>query len=118
MEPDKQADADTTPPSTTPANSPPDGPQPSRTAVGDLAPGEKAHKSIFNGLDSAVRLFLGPAERTDGSLPIVHQHDASEDASDAALNKIEIHTDSQGHHYAQRTTPAPPTNTQDDHPEH
>ncbi|MBG6218866.1 hypothetical protein IWX75_003353 [Arthrobacter sp. CAN_A6] len=110
MEPDENSDADTALPSTTPVDTPLDGPQLSRTAVGDLAPGQKAHKSIFDGLDSAVRLFLGPAERTDGSLPVVHQHDASEDASDAALNKIEVHTDSQGHHYAQRITPTPPTN--------
>ncbi|MDQ0736178.1 hypothetical protein [Arthrobacter agilis] len=61
--------------------------------------------SFFDGLDAAARTFLGPADRTDGRRPVIHQHDAAEDTSDATLSSIEVHTDSLGHHYAQRKAP-------------
>lgn len=81
--------------------------QESRATV-DEGPDDRTHSSIFNGLDAAARSFLGPAERIDGSLPVVHRHDAEEDASEESLRHIEVHTDSRGHHYAQRITPDPP----------
>ena len=62
----------------------------------------KARLSLSDGIDAAARSFLGPADRTDGHSPVVHLHDAAEETSDETLRSIEIHTDSAGHHYAQR----------------
>lgn len=75
--------------------------------------GPHAHRSFFDGLDTAARTFLGPAARTDGGTPVVHRHDAAEDLSDSTLLSMEIHTDSLGHHYAVQKHPsAPPASTQ------
>ncbi len=66
----------------------------------------KVRRSLFDGLDAAARSFLGPADRTDDGSPVVHLHDAAEDSADEALRPIDVHTDSAGHHYAQRRAPA------------
>ncbi|WP_156135005.1 hypothetical protein [Arthrobacter sp. L77] len=72
-----------------------------------------AHRSFFNGLDTAARTFLGPAARSDGGTPVVHRHDAAEEQSDSTLLSMEIHTDSLGHHYAVRKHQTePPAATQ------
>ena len=83
-----------------------------------------AHRSFFNGLDSAARTVLGPAARSDGGTPIVHRHDAAEEQSESTLLSIEIHTDSLGHHYAvqkhqpaQSATTPPDGREQPDEPE-
>ena len=67
----------------------------------------KPRTSLFDGLDAAARTFLGPADRTDGTSPVIHQHDAAEDSADETLGSIDIYTDSAGHHYAQRRVPLP-----------
>ncbi|MHA7209192.1 hypothetical protein [Arthrobacter sp. MDT1-65] len=76
-----------------------------RTAPSPSPRRSKARTSFFDGLDTAARSFLGPADRTDGDRPVVHLHDAAEDIADATLESIEIHTDSAGHHYGQRRAP-------------
>ncbi|MHA7240093.1 hypothetical protein [Arthrobacter sp. TMS1-12-1] len=75
--------------------------------------GSHAHRSFFDGLDTAARTIFGPAARSDGGTPVVHRHDAAEDLSDSTLRSIEIHTDSLGHHYAVRTHPVPPAPADD-----
>lgn len=60
------------------------------------------HGTVFDAVDSAVRVFLGPAERSTADLPVVHLHDEAEDTSDQTLSLIDVHVDSLGHHYAQR----------------
>ncbi|WP_298251998.1 hypothetical protein [uncultured Arthrobacter sp.] len=62
----------------------------------------RGHGSIFDRIDSTVRVFLGPADRSEGDLPVVHRHDEAEDFSEETLGSIEIHEDSLGHHYAQQ----------------
>lgn len=63
---------------------------------------KRRHPSFFGGLDAAARTFLGPPDRSDGTTPVVHAHDAAEDSSDETLRSVEIYTDSFGHHYGQR----------------
>lgn len=53
-------------------------------------------------LRNPARTFLGPAEWTDPSLPVVHKHDAFEEASELDLAGFEVEEDSEGHHYAVR----------------
>nr|WP_139346864.1 hypothetical protein [Sinomonas mesophila] len=50
----------------------------------------------------------GPAARTDANAPVVHKHDAYEQASDVELKTFEVVTDSDGHHYAVRKDEKPP----------
>ena len=87
-------------------------------------PEAHAHRSFFDGLDTAARTFLGPAARSDGGTPVVHRHDAAEEQSESTLLSIEIHTDSLGHHYAvqkhqpaQSATTPPDGREQPDEPE-
>lgn len=47
----------------------------------------------------------GPAAHGDPDAPVVHKHDAFEDASEEDLRGFEIATDSEGHHYAVRKNP-------------
>ncbi|GAB3270640.1 hypothetical protein GCM10027449_05710 [Sinomonas notoginsengisoli] len=50
----------------------------------------------------------GPAAHSDPEAPIVHRHDAFEQASEDELRSFEVETDSEGHHYAVRKgEPAP-----------
>ncbi|MBG6178939.1 hypothetical protein [Arthrobacter sp. CAN_A1] len=53
-------------------------------------------------LRNPARIFMGPAERSDPSLPVVHRHDEFEQASEADLAGFEVEEDSTGHHYAVR----------------
>ncbi|GAB4098145.1 hypothetical protein [Sinomonas halotolerans] len=50
----------------------------------------------------------GPASRGDLSAPVVHRHDAFEQASEHELGTFTIETDSEGHHYASRKDEKPP----------
>ena len=50
----------------------------------------------------------GPAARSDPNAPVVHRHDAYEDASDVELTTFEVVNDSDGHHYAVRKDEKPP----------
>lgn len=53
-------------------------------------------------LKNPARIFMGPAERSDPTLPVVHRHDEFEQASEADLSGFEVEEDSEGHHYAVR----------------
>ena len=44
----------------------------------------------------------GPASHGDTEAPVVHKHDAFEQASEDELSTFEVATDSEGHHYAVR----------------
>ncbi|GHG42921.1 hypothetical protein GCM10012320_06550 [Sinomonas cellulolyticus] len=50
----------------------------------------------------------GPASHSDPTAPVVHKHDAYEEASEAELKTFEVETDSEGHHYAFRRDEKPP----------
>jgi hypothetical protein len=58
--------------------------------------------SGFMNLTERLRFIFGPAARLDTDSPVVHKHDAFEQASDEELSHFEVETDSQGHHYAVR----------------
>ncbi len=58
--------------------------------------------SGFMKLTDRLRFIFGPATRLDTDSPVVHKHDAFEQASDEDLSHFEVETDSQGHHYAVR----------------
>lgn len=53
-------------------------------------------------LKNPAKVFMGPAERSDPTLPVVHRHDEFEQASEADLAGFEVEEDSEGHHYAVR----------------
>ncbi|MHA7275492.1 hypothetical protein [Arthrobacter sp. HLT1-21] len=59
-------------------------------------------------LKNPARVFLGPAERSDPTLPVVHRDDEFEKASKTDLDGFEVEEDSTGHHYAVRKE-HPPT---------
>lgn len=58
--------------------------------------------SRFMDLTDRLRFVFGPASRLDTDAPVVHKHDAFEQASDEELSHFEVETDSEGHHYAVR----------------
>jgi hypothetical protein len=58
--------------------------------------------SGFMKLTDRLRFIFGPATRLDTDTPVVHKHDAFEQASDEDLSHFEVETDSEGHHYAVR----------------
>lgn len=58
--------------------------------------------SGFMNLTDRLRFVFGPATRLDPDEPVVHKHDAFEQASDEELSHFEVETDSHGHHYAVR----------------
>lgn len=58
--------------------------------------------SGFMNLTERLRFIFGPATRLDTDSPVVHKHDAFEQASDEELSHFEVETDSHGHHYAVR----------------
>ncbi|MDQ0635548.1 hypothetical protein QFZ40_003457 [Arthrobacter pascens] len=58
--------------------------------------------SGFMNLTERLRFIFGPAARLDTDSPVVHKHDAFEQASDEELSHFEVETDSHGHHYAVR----------------
>ncbi|MHA7154599.1 hypothetical protein [Arthrobacter sp. TMN-50] len=53
-------------------------------------------------LKNPAKVFMGPAERSDSSLPVIHRHDEFEQASEVDLAGFEVEQDSTGHHYAVR----------------
>lgn len=56
----------------------------------------------FMGATDRLRFFFGPATRLDPDTPVVHKHDAFEQASEEELSHFVVETDSSGHHYAVR----------------
>ena len=56
----------------------------------------------FMNVTDRLRFVFGPATRLDSDAPVVHKHDAFEQASDDDLSHFEVETDSEGHHYAVR----------------
>jgi hypothetical protein len=62
---------------------------------------EKFVNKFMHATDHLRKVF-GPADQGDMDAPVVHRHDAFENESDDALSHIEQHTDSNGHHYAER----------------
>ncbi|PNI08603.1 hypothetical protein CXX84_11120 [Arthrobacter sp. AFG7.2] len=58
--------------------------------------------SGFMSLTDRLRFFFGPAARLDSGSPVVHRHDAFEQASEEELTHFIVETDSTGHHYAVR----------------
>jgi hypothetical protein len=68
----------------------------------DAPKGRRARRPAYSRLDSFVRLFLGPADRSGAGTPVVHRHDTAEDESDQQVAGLEIEQDSAGHHYAVR----------------
>ncbi|MFJ3958770.1 hypothetical protein [Arthrobacter sp. NPDC090010] len=56
----------------------------------------------FMHLTEKAKKLFGPANRSDADTPVVHKHDAFEEASEEELRTFEIETDSLGHHYAVR----------------
>ncbi|ADX71787.1 hypothetical protein D7Z96_14375 [Pseudarthrobacter phenanthrenivorans] len=56
----------------------------------------------FMSLTDKLRFFFGPATRLDPDTPVVHKHDAFEQASEEDLSHFVVETDSSGHHYAVR----------------
>lgn len=56
----------------------------------------------FMNATDRLRFVFGPATRLDTDVPVVHKHDAFEQASDEDLAHFEVETDSEGHRYAVR----------------
>ena len=56
----------------------------------------------FMSLTDRLRFFFGPATRLDSDSPVVHKHDAFEQASEEELSHFVVETDAAGHHYAVR----------------
>lgn len=56
---------------------------------------------FMHATDRAQMLF-GPADRGDMSAPVEHHHDDLEESGQEQLSHYEQHTDSEGHHYAER----------------
>ena len=58
--------------------------------------------SGFMSLTERLRFVFGPATRLDTDTPVVHRHDAFEQASEEELSHFVVETDAAGHHYAVR----------------
>lgn len=58
--------------------------------------------SGFMNLTDRLRFVFGPAARLDSDTPVVHKHDAFEQASEEELSHFVVESDSSGHHYAVR----------------
>lgn len=58
--------------------------------------------SRFMSVTDKLRFFFGPATRLDADTPVVHKHDAFEQASEDELSHFVVETDAAGHHYAVR----------------
>ena len=56
----------------------------------------------FMSLTDRLRFFFGPATRLDSDSPVVHKHDAFEQASEEELSHFVVETDAAGQHYAVR----------------
>lgn len=62
---------------------------------------ERFVQKVMHATDKFQKVF-GPADQGDMDEPVVHRHDDFEDSSEEQLKHYEEHTDSDGHHYAER----------------
>lgn len=67
-------------------------------------PRERQHRVLDKFMHAAehAAAVWGPASHGDPEAPVVHKHDAFEEASEEDLRGFEVVTDSEGHHYAVR----------------
>lgn len=56
---------------------------------------------FMHATEKAQKVF-GPADRGDMSEPVAHRHDELEESGQEQVSHYEQHTDSEGHHYAER----------------
>jgi len=77
-------------------------PVPNMESTTDTSKRHRARRPAYSRLDSFVRLFLGPADRSGSGTPVIHRHDAAEDEGDRQVAGLDIEQDSAGHHYAVR----------------
>jgi hypothetical protein len=77
-------------------------PTPEMEPAADTRKRHRARRPAYHRLDSFVRLFLGPADRSGSGSPVIHRHDAAEDESERQMAGLDIEQDSLGHHYAVR----------------
>lgn len=70
----------------------------------------RTHKVLDTFMHASERALAlwGPASHGDTKAPVVHKHDAYEQASETELRTFEVETDSDGHHYAVRKDEKPP----------
>ncbi len=66
-----------------------------------MTSGDKFVNKVMHATDKFQKVF-GPADQGDMDSPVVHRHDGFEDSSDEQLTHFDEHTDSDGHHYAER----------------
>ena len=66
-----------------------------------MTSGEKFLDKFMHATERAQKVF-GPADQGDMSVPVVHRHDDLEVSGQEQLSHYEEHTDSEGHHYAER----------------
>ncbi len=66
--------------------------------------GQDEHRLLGKFMHAAehAAAIWGPASHGDTEAPVVHKHDAFEQASEDDLRGFEVATDSEGHHYAVR----------------
>lgn len=64
-----------------------------------MASDERFVTRFMHATEKFQKVF-GPADQGDSDAPVVHRHDAFEDASEEQLAHFEQRTDSEGHHYA------------------
>ncbi|ALV47687.1 hypothetical protein MB46_14715 [Arthrobacter alpinus] len=67
--------------------------------------GDKFLNRFMHATEKAQKVF-GPADRGDMSIPVAHHHDDLEESGQEQLSHYEQHTDSEGHHYAERKSEA------------
>ncbi len=59
----------------------------------------------FMGFTDVTRACLGPADHGDLESPVLHRHDALEDAAEEEVSGFDIELDSHHRHYAVRKFP-------------
>ena len=66
------------------------------------------HKLLnkFMHVTERAQKVFGPADHGDMGAPVMHRHDDFEKSSEEQLSHFEQHTDSEGHHYAERKSEA------------
>ncbi|WP_425865023.1 hypothetical protein [Arthrobacter sp. TWP1-1] len=70
-----------------------------------MTSGEKFLDKFMHATDRAQKVF-GPADQGDMSAPVEHHHDDLEESGQEQLSHYDEHTDSEGHHYAERKSEA------------
>ncbi|WP_139146537.1 hypothetical protein [Arthrobacter sp. SW1] len=63
----------------------------------------------FMHVTGRLQTVFGSATQGDTDAPVVHKHDAYEQASEEDLSHFVVETDAEGHHYAVRDDPGPTT---------